>query len=393
MRVAYVCADPGVPAFGTKGASVHLQEVVRALVRQGVTIELFVANQGGSAPSDLRAVGVQVLSVPPTADAADRERAALAANTELAGRLAATGPYDCVYERYSLWSFAGMSFARRAGVPGLLEVNAPLIEEQAVHRSLVDRRAAEWVAAEAFGCASTILAVSAEVARYVEQFAASHGRVAVVPNGVDADRFAPGLTPALPAPEGVFTVGFVGSLKPWHGLPILVEAFARLHRTDMHARLLIVGDGPERRQLEHGLDAHGVRHAAVLSGAVAPADVPGWLASMDVAAAPYPAGDHCYFSPLKVYEYMATGLPVVASRIGQLVEVIRDDINGLLCRPGDATDFAGAFIRLRSDAALRSRLGVAARATVATRHTWAEVARRILDFAGTVPGPRLEVGR
>ncbi|MBF8301230.1 MAG: glycosyl transferase group 1, partial [Acidobacteria bacterium] len=147
MRVAYVCADPGVPAFGTKGSSVHLQEVVRALVRQGVTIELFVANQGGSPPRDLQAVGVQVLPIPKAADAADRERAALAANTELAARLASTGPYDCVYERYSLWSFAGMSFARRVGVPGLLEVNAPLIEEQAVHRSLVDRRAAEWVAA------------------------------------------------------------------------------------------------------------------------------------------------------------------------------------------------------------------------------------------------------
>jgi glycosyltransferase involved in cell wall biosynthesis len=188
-------------------------------------------------------------------------------------------------------------------------------------------------------------------------------------------------------------VGFVGSLKPWHGLPILVEAFARLHRTDMNTRLRIVGDGPERRRLENDLDAHGVRHAAVLTGAVAPAEVPGLLASMDVAVAPYPAGDHCYFSPLKVYEYMAAGLPVVASRIGQLVEVIRDDINGLLCHPGDAVDFAGAFIRLRSEPALRSRLGTAARATVATRHTWAEVARRILDFAGSVPGPRVEVGR
>jgi glycosyltransferase involved in cell wall biosynthesis len=381
MRLAYVCADLGVPVFGRKGCSIHVQEVVRALVRQGVRVDLFATRCEGEKPPGLDAVRVHELPAVPRGEPAAREQAALAANPRLRAALDGAGSFDAVYERYALWSFAAMEYARDRGVPGLLEVNAPLIEEQAEHRTLLDRSAALLVAERAFGAAAALVAVSAEVAGYLERFPRTRGRVHVVPNGVDPWRFPAGLRPSRPGPPGSFTVGFVGTLKPWHGLGTLAEAFALLSRTAPHARLLVAGDGPGREGLEADLGARGLRGAADLVGAVAPEEVPGLLASMDAAVAPYPDLPHFYFSPLKVYEYMAAALPVVASRVGQLAGLIRPGDNGLLCPPGDAGALAEALALLREQPALRRRLGETARADVLREHTWDAVARRVLGLA------------
>ena len=388
MRVAYVCADQGVPVFGRKGASIHVQEVVRALIAQGADLELFAANLGQDMPVGLEAVPVHRLPTASGPDGASREQQALRANEDLADALEREAPFDLIYERYSLWSFAGMERAREIGVPGLLEVNAPLIEEQADYRGLVNRHAAEEVAARAFGAATALVAVSQEVGRYLERFPDSRGRVHVVPNGVNLARFPPRPAASYHSRHSAFTIGFVGSLKPWHGLSILVDAFAGLHRQSPRTRLMIVGEGPEQDKLAEDVCRRGLVDAVCFTGWVPPSDLPALLASLDVAVAPYPELPHFYFSPLKVYEYMAAGLPIVASRIGQVSDLIEDEVNGLLCPPGDASALAGAIDRLRREPELRSRLGRAARITISRDYTWDAIARRILAVAALAPAGR-----
>jgi glycosyltransferase involved in cell wall biosynthesis len=275
-------------------------------------------------------------------------------------------------------------------VPGLLEVNSPLIEEQAEYRVLVDRAGAGRVAERAFGAATALLAVSDEVAAYLGGFPAARGKVRVVTNAVDPDRFPEAIKPALPAPPGVFTVGFVGTLKAWHGLSVLIEAFALLHARQPQTRLLIVGDGPEFEKLVADVAVRGLANATHFTGSVPAGDVAGLLAAMDVAVAPYPNLPQFYFSPLKVYEYMAGGLPVVASRIGQLEKLIEPGVNGQLVPPGDAPALSAALELLCMKPELRERLGRAGRATVLGKHTWEKVAQRILQIAGQArePGER-----
>lgn len=381
MRIAYVCADPGVPVFGRKGCSIHVQEVIHAFRGLGANVELFATRTGGDPPPEFANVNVHSLTALPKGDIAEREDAAFRANDDLREALKSAGRFELVYERYSLWSFAAMEYAREANVPGLLEVNAPLIEEQAKHRGLVNRRRAESVAEKVFSSAAAVLAVSDQVANYVKQYLAEKDRVYVVPNGVDPSRFPQDQKPSLLSPPGTFTIGFVGTLKPWHGLEYLIEAFAILRESDEQTRLLIVGDGPERPKIEEVLKTKSLLNAVHFTGAVPPHEIPGLLASMDAAAAPYPAGENFYFSPLKVYEYMAAGIPVAASRIGQLENVIDDKINGLLVSPGNAIELARALEQLRNDAELRTRLSRAARAAVIEKHTWEAVARRIFAIA------------
>jgi hypothetical protein len=143
MRIAYVCADPGIPVYGSKGASIHVQSVIQVLLERGHEVHLVTPRVGGEAPStvtvhDLPAIG--------KGDKAEREVRARLSDAEVATVLEAVDP-DLVYERYSLWSAATMEHAASRGIPGVIEVNAPLIDEQAEHRTLLDREAAEAIAA------------------------------------------------------------------------------------------------------------------------------------------------------------------------------------------------------------------------------------------------------
>lgn len=363
MRLAYISLDPGVPVFGQKGCSVHVQEISRAFQKQGYEIHLFSPRIGGDAPADLTNIKLHPLPPLPKGDLATREEAAQNLNIDLKQALLNAGPFDLVYERYSLWSYAAMALARRMGIPSILEVNAPLIEEQATHRGLIDEAAARRIAKQVFAEASLVSAVSEEVASYVKHTQVK-ARVAVSPNGVNLERFSPHTPASLAAHE--FTLGFVGTLKPWHGLTGLMTAFKELDDPEM--RLLIVGDGPERQTLETQLSPR-LRRQVHFTGAVSPEAIPGLLASMDVAVAPYPALERFYFSPLKLYEYMAAGLPVVASRIGQIASIITHEHNGLLYQADDLRALAEQFKRLKHEPQLRAKLASAARAS-AESHSW-----------------------
>ncbi len=392
MRIAYICADRGVPVFGTKGSSNHVQEVVRSLVAQGAHVEIFAARIGGLPPPGLDAVTVHRLPKGPRDTPRQKEQTALDANDHLHDTLAAYGPFDMVYERHSLWSYAGMEYARDHSVPGLLEVNAPLIDEQRRYRRLVLEAEADRAVARAFGAASALLGVSDGVAGYLRDHAAVTSPVHVVPNGVDPKRFMPPPADRSGLQRRVFRVGFVGTLKPWHAVGDLIEAFAGLHGKEADSRLLIVGDGPQRHILQENVTACGIHDAVDFHGAVAPAEVPPLLASMDVAVVPYSPTEGFYFSPLKLFEYMAAGRAIVAAAIGQMESFVIDGETGLLYPPGDIAALTRALARLATDEPLRRRLGAAARKIAVRDHTWHAVIGRIFELARANSPARSPIG-
>ncbi|MDJ1114265.1 glycosyltransferase family 4 protein [Microbacterium dauci] len=372
MRVAYVCADPGVPVFGTKGSSVHIQEIIRAFRSRGDEVVVYCTRRGHDVPDDLAEVRVVEVRVA-GGDPAEREQSIAAASALLAIRAAQDG-FDLVYERFSLFSRAGAHIADATGARVVLEVNAPLIDEQREHRVLVDDAEAESAARTALTTAHVVACVSEPVA----DWARAHGAAApiVAPNGVNTSR----IRPIHRGDDGPLRVGFVGTLKPWHGVEVLIDAVAMLGD---RATLTLIGDGPEAASLRARAAARGV--ALTETGAVRPADIPRHLANLDVGAAPYPDGQ-AYFSPLKVYEYLAAGLPVVASRIGQIPAIVADGRSGLLVEPGSAADLARALARLADDPALRERLGAEARTDAVAHHDWSQVLERILaDTSAEVP--------
>lgn len=382
MRIAYVCSDPGVPVFGRKGCSVHVQEVIRAWRARGAKIELFAARVGGEPPVDLTDLVVHRLPCPVDDDPRERESSMLAANETIGDAIAGAGRFDFVYERHALWSYAAMEHARNSRIPGILEVNAPLVEEQRRHRRLFAVGAAERAARRAFAAATAIAAVSDSIAEYVRREAKRADHVHVVENGVNPARFTNNVASRREG-KRPFTVGFVGSMKAWHGLDTLVDAFALLHQEIPEARLILVGEGPETGALQQQLVRYGyaLSNAVHLVGAVDPTEVPMWLRNMDVAVACPPRMDQYYFSPLKVFEYMAAALPVVASRVGQIPRIIDHEVHGLLCEPGNSGEIADALRRIAQSPEFGKRLGRAGRDRVVDRHTWLAIVDRIAALA------------
>lgn len=383
MRIAYVSADRGIPVFGEKGASIHIQEMIRAFAKLGHEVRVIAARRGEGCDPALHVEDVPISVV--GNDRAEKERAAMAQADAIEARLVSLWrdwPFDMIYERYSLWSAAGCRAARRLSVPVVTEINAPLLLEQAAYRTLVCEQEARAIEAEVLAGSHALAAVSRQVGRYLTKAGAEPSRVHVIGNAVDTGRFHPGVPPtALPgvAPDA-FVVGFTGSLKMWHGVDTLLQAFRELRDRDPRAHLLICGDGPKRGWIDGFVAGAGLDDAVTMAGWVDHVALPGLIARMDVATAPYPAAEDHYFSPLKLYEYLALGRPVLASDIGQTAELLRGSEAALLVPPGDAGALARGLLGLCRDRALLERMSAEA-AREGARHDWTGNAARVVEIA------------
>jgi glycosyltransferase involved in cell wall biosynthesis len=200
--------------------------------------------------------------------------------------------------------------------------------------------------------------------------------------GADVDRFRPGASGATPYSRrpGRLVAVFAGAFRRWHGAIQLVEAVRDMRergRGSMDA--VLIGDGPELNRVKAA--AAGVEGVTV-TGAVPHALMPAALAAADVGVAPFDVAAHgplaldFYWSPLKVFEYMASGLPVVAPRIARLTEIVRDGREALLYDAARPRALGAALERL-SDADLRERLGAAARERVVSEFSWARHVDRL----------------
>ncbi|RMG64750.1 MAG: glycosyltransferase family 1 protein, partial [Calditrichaeota bacterium] len=287
-----------------------------------------------------------------------------------------------IYERYTLFHAAGIAVARRLGVPHLLEVNAPLAEEQKRMRGLELEELA--VASENWIWQNTdrLLVVSRQLAALAEQRGVAPEKITVVPNGINPDRFNEAATGQLVREHwrlvDTRVIGFVGSLKNWHGTRTLVEAFAGLTGEFPEARLLIVGDGPEKTVLQDLVRSLQLKEKVIFTGKIPHPQIPEFIAAMDIAVAPYVPQENFYFSPIKIFEYMAAGKAVVAGRIGQVEEILSHKKTGWLYPPGDVAALAEALRQLLKNPKFVQSLGQRARRQVLENYTWEGNARRVL---------------
>lgn len=360
------------------GQLVHVEELVRALERRGHEVRVLAPPLYEDRP--FGAEGGIVDRLKRLLPAALYELLELGYGCAAGLRLAVAARRwrpDLLYERYSLHTPAGLL----AGVPLLLEVNAPLAEERACFDGLALPRLARAVERAIWRRADRVLVVTEVLARRVEAAGVPAERITVTPNGVDLARLdaAPSEAEARRelGLEGRLVLGFVGFVKAWHGLDAVLDWLARAPFPE--ALLLVAGDGPARPELARRAKELGIEERVRFLGIVPRERIATVIRSFDIALQPAAVD---YASPLKLVEYMALGRAILAPDSANIREVLRHGESAWLAPPDG---LHAGLDRLARDPALRAALGRAARATVEARGlTWDANARRVEELARTL---------
>ena len=364
MRILYVALDQTVP--GTLGGSVHVQSVAEGLAALGHDVHV-AAQPGTSWPAG----SVHWHAMAPPLRQPHLRWMRTTAVTELARRVQA----DVIMERYHNFGGEGVFAAQRLGLPSVLEVNAPVIDYPGSLKSRLDkalvmepmRRWRDRICRQAQLFVTTSAAI---LPSWVEP-----RRVLEVEWGADVSHFrpdAPGAIPFTRDSNRIMCV-FAGAFRSWHGVVHLTAALARLHNAGDHRfGAVLIGDGPERHAAER--TAHDLP-GVTFTGALPHSALPAALAAADIGVAPFDPIKHAplrlgfYWSPLKIFEYMAVGLPVVAPALPRLKRLVEDGREGILYDSKDPRGLDRAIVQL-ADAGLRQRMGAAARTRVVKDFSW-----------------------
>jgi len=366
MRILYCAIDQAVP--GTTGGSVHVRAVAEGLAAMGHEVHVLAqAGAGGFPPGTVHWHDL----APPLGSA----RLRLARSGRVAAIARALRP-DVVMERYFNFGGEGMRAAAGAGSLAVLEVNAPVVDYPGSPKRLLDRamlvepmrRWRDWQ------CRTADVVVSPSRAILPAWLPAE--RIVELEWGADTGRFHPGAEGPVPFARrpGSVVAAFAGAFRAWHGAIHLVEAVRHLRARGVTSiTAVLAGDGPEGPRVRRA--AEGLE-GVTFTGRVDHDAMPALLAAADIGVAPFDVSAHAplsiafYWSPLKVFEYMASGLPVVAPAIDGMRRIVTDGREGVLYDPADSLALAGALERL-ADEGTRRRLGQAARARAVDEFSWA----------------------
>lgn len=366
------------------GQAVHVRELIAALRAQGHDVRecALVPKAGAAAAADGAAPGGwwQRLTLPRVAVEVlevlynRRGRAML---REAARDFA---PHF-VYERHALHCRAGLDVARQLGVPLLLEVNSPMVDEmRALGRLRLPARA-RATERLVLGGADRVLAVSAVLAAQLQRLGAPAAKLCVVHNGAVPERYGEAARAAAAAwrrglqlPADAFVLGFVGYVRPWHRLDLVLQVMAQPGMQRLH--LLLVGHGPALPDLLRRATESGIAARVHALGDVDAATLPARVLAADAALVP---AINAYASPLKLFDALAAAVPVLAPDQPNLRELIEPGRNGLLFAPGDAAGLQARLQSLLADPTAARQLGERGRQSLLERGwTWAANADRVI---------------
>jgi glycosyltransferase involved in cell wall biosynthesis len=408
LKILYLSLTPSMPFGAMTGYGTHMREVCKALGEAGHDVLVSVAAGGALlAPAAVeRALDVsrspgpghrqhstyELLkrALPPGVYHLARDGRELVADRIARHRLQTIvrqHEVDAVYERHGMLTLAGMRAAAMSGVPHLLEVNAP-IEERRDHYGFPLYRLARRVQRLQFELADQIVCVSSTLQSYLVERGADRERVHVIPNAVAADRLArsAGERRSTRLQLGIgdddLVFGFVGRFAYWRGMLPMIDALGEALRRTPNAHAVLIGDGQMMAEVRRAVEQSDMGGRMHLTGSVGWQDVGRYLAALDVGIL---ASSNWYSSPLKIFEYGAAGLCVVAPRFPPIEEIMEHDVDAVLVPPDDVAALARALVELATDDARRRRLADSLRRRVREHHTWSSVAGRIIRVIESSP--------
>lgn len=385
MKILYIALKESLP--GSHGGAVHVTEVAQQLARRGHIITVVAQQKAGQLARE-KIDGIDLVRVPTRSNFL-----LFQLEPQMRALLAEFQP-DVVMERYYNFAGAGVRAAQRANLPSLLEVNAPMMDPRGSKKYAADKLTLGWMTRMVREQATMAKRIVTPLAATVP-FPELRGKVREIAWGAnvelfDRTRLQEQETRDLRLeinPLGKRVVGFLGSFRSWHGVREFVQVAQTILKTRDDILFLMIGSGELLEETRVQVARANLQGKIILTGAVEYARVPYYLALCDVGVAPFNTQVHpplrvgFYWSPLKVHEYMAMGLPVVTIDVAGLNNIVRDEQEGLLYPENDLEKMRAAILKLVDDSELAKRLGDAGRARVVENFSWqkhAELLERVL---------------
>ncbi len=289
---------------------------------------------------------------------------------------------DFIYERYAFFLWAGTSIAKKNKIPIILEVNE--VSGIGRQRGQALTVFANKIEKDIFKNSNSIVVVSSYLRGEAIKRSVDPDKVTIIPNGVNEVMFSPieentVIRNKLGLNDGI-VLGFAGYFSKWDRLSNFMEVFCDIAKDNSSVRLMVIGDSrkkEEREEFERIVKAKGMGDRVVFSGRVKRRDMPRHISAVDICVIPH---SNPFGSPLVLFEYMSMAKAIVAPRIAPITDVIADGNNGVLFEPGDLRSLKHCIIDLANDREKRLKLGVTARTTIMTGHTWINNAERIFTI-------------
>jgi glycosyltransferase involved in cell wall biosynthesis len=291
---------------------------------------------------------------------------------------------DAIINRYLIYDFSAIIAGKILRIPVMYEVNASAVYEREIENKYYIKPLAKYIEKLIFNRSDAVTVVSEELKKYFHQNGYNTSKTLVIPNGVDITRYPEILeTPQrfheiAQKWENNIIIGFLGSLKSWHGVQRVISLMPSLLKDNENIRLLIIGDGNERESIEKEIKSLNIEEFVHISGFIPHDEVPGALNLLNITLAPYKEIDNFYFSPLKIFEYMAAGKPVIAPPYGQITELVTQN-TGILLSKNSNEELQKAIIELANNPEKRSALGKNARVYIEENFTWKRNAMKIAE--------------
>jgi glycosyltransferase involved in cell wall biosynthesis len=278
---------------------------------------------------------------------------------------------DMIHERFHSPNPFGYRISRKLGVPRILEVNSPYIEDEA-YKNPIFQKIAEKDRKKQFENADTIITQTETLKNIIAN--ATDVPIYVVPNGVNTKKFKPhdpsALRKKLAIPENSIVITFSGSFRKWHGVHLIPEMAKKLMESHDNVYFLMIGRG----QLFEKIKNSGMKNTIFL-GSVNYNKLPDYLNISDICIAPFDASEFKYFenlgfwwNPLKLFEYLGMGKPVVSFDFDEVRKIVASA--GLLARPGDLNEFIEKLEYLIDNKKERELLGKNARELALKKYDW-----------------------
>lgn len=286
---------------------------------------------------------------------------------------------DMIFERYAIFGVAGAYLSKKWNKPLIIEVNYTSCSALVRHRSALLRPLARRLDQRIFDRALGLVAVSSRLKQHLtEVYGIPPEKIIVLPNAADPDVFDISRVAAKSLPfTGGKIIGFVGGFYPWHGLDLLLSAFQSVAQKVDDARLLLVGDGPMMAEIRQRVHQSGLGDRVVLTGKVPHQDLPGYIANFYVGVMP---DSNDYGSPMKIFEYMSMGKPVVVPDYPPLLDVVNDNEEGRVFPARNVQEMAACLEMLLTDTMAYQRMAEQARRKIVTKHNWLDNGRAILSL-------------